>query len=353
MLVSSDGLLGGNQNFDKHRTVPPLLFTMKKNIFFLIMLFLPIVAKGAYSGSCGTNVSYSFDVSSMTLTISGTGTMSNSITQPWASFRDAIKKVVIEEGVTSVGNYAFQMCDDLKSVTLSNSIIQIGSSAFQYCGSLTSINLPDGLESIGSLAFSGTNLKSVNIPSSVKTIGKSVFSGCDKLEKVIICDNITSIPENAFWHCSNLSSVSLGKNIKDIGRSAFDGCGNLTKIVLPPSCSSLGSSVFNMTGLKDVYCYAEEIPSTGFDTFKNINLAEATLHVSESEIPLYKAISPWNQFGKIVALTKEETGIEAATIDGNDIENYYSLDGKFLDEPHQGINIIKTADGQIKKIYVK
>ena len=150
-----------------------------------------------------------------------------------------------------------------------------------------------------------------------------------------------------------IESITFSDAVTGIDYGAFYGCGKLTNIILPQSLKSLGMYTFNNTGLIDIYCYAEEIPSTSIGTFNNIDLSEVTLHVRESDIPLYKAIDPWNKFGSIVALTEEETGIETTSISNNEVQSYYSLDGKHLDAPQKGINIVKLANGQTKKVVIK
>ena len=101
------------------------------------------------------------------LTISGTGAMTNfsSTTMPWSALRESVKSVVIEDGITTIGNYAFYNCSALKSVTIPNSVTSIGTYAFYNCASLTSVTIPNGVTSIGSYTFySCSSLTSVTIP---------------------------------------------------------------------------------------------------------------------------------------------------------------------------------------------
>ena len=140
------------------------------------------------SGTCGDNLTWELTADSV-LTISGTGTMTNysssSSRAPWYSNRSFIKSVVIEEGVTSIGNYAFNACSGLASATIPNSVTSIGSYAFYGCSSLTSATIPNSVTSIGSSAFNGcTGLTSVTIGNSVTSIGSSAFYGCTNLKTV-------------------------------------------------------------------------------------------------------------------------------------------------------------------------
>ena len=121
-----------------------------------------------------------------TLTISGTGNMpdfsinvNNRTTAPWDSQRDKIKTVVIKDGVTSIGKYAFFWCSGLTSITIPNSVTSIGEHAFANCSGLTSITIPNSVTSIGNGAFSGcSGLTSITIPNSVTSIGNGAFSRC-------------------------------------------------------------------------------------------------------------------------------------------------------------------------------
>ena len=129
-----------------------------KKLFTLIVAICATTlawAKDA-SGSCGENVTYSFVSSTGTLTISGTGDMysySDESDRPWHNYRSSIKKVVINNGVTSIVSGAFSYCSGLTSVTIPNSVTSIGGGAFADCTGLTSVTIPNSVTSIGSGAF--------------------------------------------------------------------------------------------------------------------------------------------------------------------------------------------------------
>ena len=118
-------------------------------VFVLFMLsFMPVIANAASSGNCGAdgdNVTWMLDDAG-TLTISGTGDMEDyrsSYNIPWYGSRSSITNVIIEEGVTSIGNYVFDRCGSLTSVTIPGSVTSIGSSAFSNCSSLDSVYISD------------------------------------------------------------------------------------------------------------------------------------------------------------------------------------------------------------------
>ena len=147
-----------------------------------------------------------------TLTISGTGAMKNykDGDQSPVFNNSNVKKVVIEDGVTSIGNYAFAYCKNLPSITIPDGVTSIGYGAFYHCTSLTSITIPDRVTSIGFSAFSGCkNLTSITIPDSIISIGHTAFYNCSSLTSITIPDSVISIGDAAFKYCSNLKTISL------------------------------------------------------------------------------------------------------------------------------------------------
>ncbi|MBR2832635.1 MAG: leucine-rich repeat protein, partial [Oscillospiraceae bacterium] len=182
------------------------------------------------------------------LTVFGSGAMDNYASgnrAPWYSVRYQIVSAVIEEGITSMGKYAFSDCTKLTSFTIPDSVTSIGDSAFYGCSSLTSVTIPDSVTSIGQYAFYNcSRLQSVTIPDSVTSIGKSTFYGCSSLTSVTIPDSVTSIGASAFYGCSSLTSVTIPDSVTSIGDSAFYGCSSLTSVTIPDSVTSIGGSAF-------------------------------------------------------------------------------------------------------------
>jgi len=149
-----------------------------------------------------------------TLTISGTGTMANysnySSSLPWNGFRPLIETLVITDGVTSIGNYAFSGCGGLTAMTIPGNVIEIGAAAFMTCGGLTSISIGNGVSAIESYSFWGcSGLTSITIPNSLVSIGASAFSDCSGLTSITIPNSVTSIGANAFSGCTGLTSVTV------------------------------------------------------------------------------------------------------------------------------------------------
>lgn len=267
------------------------------------MLFKPIIVGAADSGTFGAdgdNLTWTINDSG-TLTISGNGDMTDI---PWSEHKPEIKSVIIENGVTSIGRYAFANCDNLTSITISDSVTSIGGMAFFCCRNLTSVTIPDSVTGIGYSAFSlcdnlnsvyisdltaylnidfddyysnpmcnasklylnnecvteinlpyGTtqippsafyhcdSLTKVTIPDTVTNIGSYAFSGCS-LTEVVIPDSVASIGDYAFFNCDYLTDVAIGSGVKSIGNYSFSACDVLTSIIIPDSVTSIGENAF-------------------------------------------------------------------------------------------------------------
>ncbi|MCD7860180.1 MAG: leucine-rich repeat domain-containing protein, partial [Firmicutes bacterium] len=138
------------------------------------------------SGTCGDNLTWVLD-SDGVLTISGEGEMTEN---PWYDNRRLIKSIVIEDGVASICDFAFEYCTSLSSVTIPNSVTSIGNYAFYYCTGLTSITIPDSVTSIGNDAFCCcTGLTGVTVPDSVTSIGNYAFFNCTSLPAIHVDSN--------------------------------------------------------------------------------------------------------------------------------------------------------------------
>ena len=252
---------------------------MKKRILSMVLAlsmlisFMPIIASAATSGTCGDNLTWTFD--NGTLTISGTGEMKNysgnlNQSAPWHSNIKSIKSVVIEKGVTNIGDYAFSWCNSLTSITIPNSVISIGRDAFDNCSSLTSITIPNSITSIGYGAFEAcSGLTSVTIPNSLTSISDSVFSRCDSLTSITIPNSITSIGSCTFSSCSSLTSIMIPSSITSIGSAAFSNCSSLTSITIPSSVTSIGTGTFNFCSSLTSIIIPNSITSIGQAVFSN------------------------------------------------------------------------------------
>ena len=234
------------------------------------------------------------------------------------SSNNTLSSVVIPNSVTSIGNYAFYGCKYLTSASIGNSVASIGERAFCGCDGLTSVTIPNSVTCIGNYAFySCKYLTSVSIGNSVASIGSYAFSGCG-LTSLTLPNSVINISDRAFSFCYELISIVIGNSVEKIGQNAFYGC----KKIL------------------DVYCYAKNLPDTDIGAFGGSSVANATLHVPTSSIENYTVTEPWSNFGKIVALTEEETGIEELRGENEKQEaNVYDLSGRRMQNAKKGIYI--------------
>ena len=199
----------------------------------------PIIA----SGTCGFYAVWDLDESG-TLSIRGKGLMDNG-TPPWESYYSSIKKVVIEEGITSIGDYAFALGDSqLAQVILPSTLKQIRNYAFEYARSLRSISLPHSLTSLGQYAFFSSGLVSISIPEGITEIPDYAFEYCYNLETFNLPSGLTRIGQYAFAY-SKLQSITLPGSLATIEFSAFNNCKSLLGVTLPVSVSSVGRYAFN------------------------------------------------------------------------------------------------------------
>ncbi len=247
----------------------------------LVVLCLSAVAflgrQTLASDSTGVTGDCIWTVEDGVLTISGEGAMADYANKSEVPWSNEITKVIIENGVTSIGNnsfrdfaaleevqipasvtdigaVAFYGCSALEEVQIPASVKSIGSSAFYNCTGLSDVELADGLESIGGSAFFGcSSLVSIEIPDTVTNIDATAFCRCTGLTNVKLSNNITIINANLFWGCTSLESIEIPEGVTLIGGSAFSGCSNLNRVEIPDSVTSIGTQVFDNTAL-----YADE-----------------------------------------------------------------------------------------------
>ena len=275
--------------------------------FCMLTVFLPmtVIAENPYEGSCGQNggnLNWSYNETTKTLTISGTGNMSNYYSSgtaggraPWVNskIKDEIETVVISEGAASIGEYAFFECTGLKNVTIPSTVKTINEGAFYKCSGLTSpqpeksddeivdsITIPYGVTSIGDEVFAHcTGLKKVTIPGSVKSIGERAFSDCH-----------ISTEESEDGTERGLEKVVIENGTETIGKEAFNGCKKLNDIILPDSITSIGETAFQYTGLyndwsngnEDVLYINNHLISVYQGTANECNIKSGTKTIADS-----------------------------------------------------------------------
>ena len=245
---------------------------MKKVLFSALLLCLSavcilVLSQTAYAaepavvvdGTCGDNLTWTL-YDNGELRVSGTGEMENYWftdsadvdMSPWTDYKDSIRKIEVEEGVTSIGVYAFWQCQNLKTVNLSNTVTHLGEGAISVCEQLETVSMP-AVTHIGAMCFAGSYMPSIDLPNGLQQIGEAAFSGCYCLEKLVIPESITYIGKGAFHACKSLKEITLPNTLTSIGESVFSDCMALTDITIPNSVKTIGKNAFNLcTGLKTV-----------------------------------------------------------------------------------------------------
>jgi len=259
---------------------------MKTRHFFFATVMLLFMANSSaqYGGETGP-LTWSLNVNTRTLTIYGEGEMPDydkfeNTYAPWYFAKDFINIVIIENGVTCIGNKAFYSCEELTSIFIPSSVTRIGRIAFSFCFNLSSISISDRVTSIGNMAFLGCyNLCSIYIPDGVTKIGSQVFSFCnslisidvdpensnyssengvlfDKTRTTLICCpggkkgnyiipyGVTAIGDEAFFYCKDLTSITTPLSVIKIGDRAFSNCDTLITINIPNQVSYIGEEAF-------------------------------------------------------------------------------------------------------------
>ena len=199
------------------------------------------------SGTCGDNLTWELNVDG-TLSINGTGKMDDAkgiSSAPWYSYRESIKKVVIADGVESIGNYVFYNCTKLIRISIPDGVQYIGKWAFYNCTSLVSVTIPEGVTSIYDNTFyENRSLIDVTIPESVTTIEKYAFFGCRSLTTISLPSKLTCINEGVFTNCYTLKNITIPEKVTLIGKSAFYGCEVLTEIQIPEGVTKIDDQAF-------------------------------------------------------------------------------------------------------------
>ncbi len=204
-------------------------------------------ANPVYEGQCGENITWNLNRSSGLLTLTGTGAMYDfePLKSPWYQM-SSIKKIIINEGITTIGDYSFFRNDGIQSVILPSSMKCIGKDAFHECKNLNYISFSYGLEIIKYGAFYHCDsLTEIIIPNSVTNIENAVFMECSGLKDITLSLSLNTISSQAFSNCTNLSSISIPNSITYISNYSFSGCKKIESLILPESVENIGMLAFD------------------------------------------------------------------------------------------------------------
>ncbi len=317
-------------------------------ILSIILLFTAVpMTVSATSGTCGENLIWSYDDTTKTLTISGTGVMENyeSRKAPWYdAYGSSMKKIIIEDGVESIGNNTFYWCkrvqeiqfgkgvttigncafygiDDLTQVVIGENVTTINENAFKDCKNLANVTLGDKVVHIGPSAFSNTALQSISIPASVKTFEPSAVSNCKALKTITVDTNnpnyssdsngvmfnkdktellkypagktqanygitngVKIIGDSAFYGSEYLTEIMISSSVTEIESQAFSYCTKLKSIKIPESVEKIGSSAFSNCTELTTADLCEGIKTIGTNAFSGSSITSIVIPDSATSI---------------------------------------------------------------------
>lgn len=212
----------------------------------LVLLSAPAAHAADASGSCGVGTSWT--LSGGVLTVSGSGPMHNYSEYspaPWSSHADSIRAVVVTQGVTNVGNFAFFALKQLTSVTLPNSVSKIGGWAFYGCERLQLLDLGTGVQEIGRSAFEQCYaLTGVRLPDSLHTLRYQAFYRCEGLVSITIPAGVTTFEAATFAYCTGLQNAKVLAAVTELPRRTFYGCEALVTVSLAPAITEVGINAY-------------------------------------------------------------------------------------------------------------
>lgn len=343
-------------------------------------------------GTCGENLTWTLD-NYGTLTISGTGAMWNYYFNEikWSG-SSLVKNVIINNGVTSIGNWAFYNCK-LTEVTIPDSVTRIGENAFCNCVDLESITIPESVTGIGNAAFWNTKWLTakraedplvvvngmiiegytasgdVTVPNGVKSIGEYAFAFNKNITSVTIPGSVTTICFGAFENCTSLESINIPDSVTSIGSGAFLNCQDLRNVTIPASVTEISQKAFGYIKDNKTYTKINDFTIKGHtdtaaekyaaeNNFEFVSLSEINSDINsdinrdgstdiEDLVLLQKIVAGW----KIAEIWDDApvfSDDEFAYDDGSELDDEIADDGiteLLLEEPVLGdLNGDKIAD---------
>lgn len=310
-----------------------------------------VIAAKVY-GICGDKLEWKIYTDGV-LKISGYGEMEDytSTNAPWYNNRKSITTIIIEDGVTKIGEYAFSGCINLNNITIPNSVVYIGNkafsecrklttagpigsgcsyefgwrdsipdNAFNECGNLISVILPREILSIGNNAFYDCKrLTNIALPEGLQSLGEQAFYGCETIESIKIPESVTSIGDRAFEYCIEMKSIELPKTIENWGNQVLANCRELVRVILPTNITKIEANAFKgCSGLVNVVL-PDGVTDIGVNAFFNctnleyIELPDSIVNIGDGAFSYCTAL-------KEITIPEEVTSIASAFTECTSLE---------------------------------
>lgn len=333
-----------------------------KKVFILLTFCTSVLCLHAetYTGSCGDNLVWALNSESGTLSIMGSGSMTDTWTNskkasiPWYSYRSYIRNIEISEGVATIGNFAFAECSNLNSISLPLSLTKIGEYAFMECYSLPSFIIPDSVTTVGRRVFENCeNLTAVTFGLKVDTLGKPLFENCSNLHNIVwkarnCHKGFTAV--NLLG--SQISSFIIGEQVEVIPDNLLENMSNVKTITIPSSVTSIGSEAFkNCYNLTTVYCTGYIPASLGTSVFpSNTYGTEMQIYVPCNSLETYQSV--WADYASKIKYDETANYSFVLTLNVNDVNmgtckrpTTICDDTIITATPNEGYHFVKWSDG--------
>ena len=325
---------------------------MKKlslTLFLVLAASIGTMRAAIIDGECGKNLTYELNTKDSTLTIIGTGAMDNwpydqGKYAPWHERRERIKRIILPEGLTTLGDWSMGNCPNLVEINLPSTLVRIGYSAlenneqlssivipdnvktigagaFGRCTGLTSITIGNNVDTIGDWAFYACHLSSITIPESVRYIGSAAFLQCWLTEPLIIPDGVDTIGPSAFAECGYLESVEVGNGVKIINEGTFNKCWALKTVKLGTGVQCIRNDAFCYTVVNKMTVLAA-VPPT-IEGRLCCDYENCDLYVPAGSVTAYDNALVWEDFNSINPLVSIKYEVVFLDYDGTEIDSQF------------------------------
>ncbi len=303
---------------------------MKRRIFTIIVLLIALAAcvgmiQAQESETPTEEIQFHYDKTNGILTVSGNGPIpdySNYRDQPWREYHNA-KKVIIEEGITRIGKYAFAYFSSAETICLPSTIQQIGDYCFRYCYALREISIPEGVTSIGDCAFAScTRLTELPLPSTLTALGNAAFKDCRSLTSLEIPEGVEWLELHTVEGCSSLQRLHLPSTIQKIFTPFASGCTALTEISVAkenPSFVVENHVLYSTDKTQMIFCSAGRtghlaIPKTV--TYYGNSVLENAINLESVTVPDYASNLYFTGCTKLQNIYTYEDNPKYTSVDG-------------------------------------